>query len=350
LTLRQGQMCWARPSSTRRCSRRWRERKRWPLTRPGERPGQRPAGRRAGRTGGTRPRRGKGGGGRPARANRPDPGRLADLAAGPGLAAQGRCRCGDPGHVHRAADDRRLHRLPAPPDPAGRHPAMLPAHHQAMPGSGQARPRRTAVLGQRHHRHLARGAPSRPGRPRPAAAPRSARTCWASSASATTRPPRSGSPTTGCGTGTRATTPAMRWAAGCASTKSRSSCSPGTSPRTGRPTSPSAARKPPSGTRPSPATGTRSPPSPAGAASEATSTPPPPTASPHSTPSATHSQENPGYHQCPPSADTNSQHPVNGHISQALVKAAGNYDSVESENSGLSNQVISGLSIQVTGR
>jgi hypothetical protein len=41
---------------------------------------------------------------------------------------------------------------------------------------------------------------------------------------------------------------------------------------------------------------------------------------------------------------------VNAHISQALVKAAGNYDSVESENSGLSNQVISGLSIQVTGR
>ena len=136
---------------------------------------------------------------------------------------------------------------------------------------------------------------------------------WTSSASATTTPPPSGSPTTGCGTGTRETTPATRWAAGCATTRNRSSCSPATSPWTGRPTSPSAAPKPPSATRPSPATGTPSPPSPAGAASEATSTPPPPTASPHSTPSATHSPGNPGYRHCPPSADTNSRHPVNGH-------------------------------------
>jgi hypothetical protein len=43
----------------------------------------------------------------------------------------------------------------APAVPAGRHPAVLPAHHQAMPGSHQARPRRPAVLGRRHHRHLA---------------------------------------------------------------------------------------------------------------------------------------------------------------------------------------------------
>ena len=92
-------------------------------------------------------------------------------------------------------------------------------------------------------------------------------------------------------------------------TRSRSSCSPATSPWTGRPTSPSAAPKPPSATRPSPATGIPSPPSPAGAASAATSTPPPPTASPHSTPSATHSPENPGYRHCPPSADTNSREP-----------------------------------------
>ena len=49
----------------------------------------------------------------------------------------------------------------------GRHPAMLPAHHQAMPGSHQARPRRPAVLGRRHHRHPARGASGRRRRPRP---------------------------------------------------------------------------------------------------------------------------------------------------------------------------------------
>ena len=144
---------------------------------------------------------------------------------------------------------------------------------------------------------------TRPSRtPAPAAAPPSARTCWASSASATTRPPPSGSSTTGCGTGRTGTTPATRWAAGCAATKSRSSCSPAISPWTGPPTSPSAAPKPPSATRPSPATGIRSPPSPGGAASEAISTPPPPTASPRSTPSATHSPENPGYRHCPPSA------------------------------------------------
>ena len=97
------------------------------------------------------------------------------------------------------------------------------------------------------------------------------------------------------------------------SIRNRSSCSPATSQWTGRPTSRSAERKPPSATRPSPATGIRSPPSPGGAASEAISTPPPPTASPRSTQSATHSPENPGYRHCPPSADTNSRHPVNGH-------------------------------------
>ena len=97
---------------------------------------------------------------------------------------------------------------------------------------------------------------TRPSRaPAPAAAPPSARTCWTNSASATTTPSRSGSPTTGYETGTRGTTPATPWAAGYATTKSRCSCSPATSPRTGRPTSPSAERNPPSGTRPSPATG-----------------------------------------------------------------------------------------------
>ena len=78
-------------------------------------------------------------------------------------------------------------------------------------------------------------------------------------------------------------------------------------------TSPNAAPKPPSGTRPSPATGTHSTPSPAGAASEATWTPPLPTASPHSTPSALPSKATPGYRHCPPSSDTSSRHPVNGH-------------------------------------
>ena len=108
-----------------------------------------------------------------------------------------------------------------------------------------------------------------------------------------------GSSTTGCGTGMRETIPATRSAAGCATTRSRSSCSPATSTWTGPTTSPSAAPKPPSGTRPSPATGTPSPPSPAGAASAATSIRPPPTASPHSTPSATPSHETPGYRHCP---------------------------------------------------
>ena len=83
-------------------------------------------------------------------------------------------------------------------------------------------------------------------------------------------------------------------AAGCASTRNRSSCSPATSPRTGQPTSPSAAPKPPNATRPSPATGIPWPPSPGGAASAVTSIRLPPTASPHSTPSAPPSRENPG--------------------------------------------------------
>ena len=48
-----------------------------------------------------------------------------------------------------------------------RHPAVLPAHNQAMPGSHQARPRRPAVLGRRDHRHPARGAPGRRRRPCP---------------------------------------------------------------------------------------------------------------------------------------------------------------------------------------
>ena len=36
-----------------------------------------------------------------------------------------------------------------------RHPAVLPARDQKMPGGHETRPRRPAVLGRRHHRHLA---------------------------------------------------------------------------------------------------------------------------------------------------------------------------------------------------
>ncbi len=230
----------------RPCSRRWPGESAGRGRDPGERAGkQRPAARRAGRTGRTGPGgEGEDGPRRAARADRPDPGRAADLAAGHRLAAQGRRRRGDPGRVHRAADDRRLHRLPAPAVPAGLDRAMLPAHNPPMPGRHQARPRRPAVL-------VAASSPScarliRLSRTHvPAAAPPWTRTRWATSASATTRPPPPGSSTTGCAAGPTATTPATRWAAGCASTRSRSSCSPATSPRTGRPTSPSAAPKPP---------------------------------------------------------------------------------------------------------
>jgi hypothetical protein len=61
---------------------------------------------------------------------------------------------------------------------------------------------------------------------------------WRSCASATTRPPPSGSPITGCGTGTTGTTPATPWAAGCRNTRSRSGCSPASSPSSGPQTAP----------------------------------------------------------------------------------------------------------------
>jgi len=50
--------------------------------------------------------------------------------------------------------------------------------------------------------------------------------------------------------------------------------------------------------------------------------PPPPTASPHSTPSALPSKATPGYRHCPPSSDTSSRHPVNGHLPAAGLAAA----------------------------
>ena len=110
------------------------------------------------------------------------------------------------------------------------------------------------------------------------------------------------------------TTPATRSRPGCAPTRNRSSCSPGTSASASPITSAKEAPRPPSATRPSPATGTASQPSPAGAASAATSTQPPPTASPHSMPSAPPSRKPPGYRPCLPSADRHSRHPVNGHV------------------------------------
>ena len=50
-----------------------------------------------------------------------------------------------------------------------------------MPGSHQARPRRPAVLGRRHHRHPARGAPGGGSTPAPAGTPPWTRRCWTSS-------------------------------------------------------------------------------------------------------------------------------------------------------------------------
>ena len=135
---------------------------------PGERPGQ---GRAAAR--GIRRGRGEGPGGegrqgsrRTARADRPHPRRAADLAAGHRLASQGRRRHGDPRRVRRVADHRRLHGIPAPAAPAGRHPAVLRPRHPQVPRRHEARPRRPAVLGWRHHRHPPRGTPRRGRRPR----------------------------------------------------------------------------------------------------------------------------------------------------------------------------------------
>ena len=107
------------------------------------------------------------GGRRAARADRPHPRRAADLPAGHRLPPQGRHRRRAPGPVHRGADHRRLRRLPAPPGPAGRHPAMLCPRDQEMPRGHETRPGRPAVLGWRHHRDPARGAPGRRGGPRP---------------------------------------------------------------------------------------------------------------------------------------------------------------------------------------
>ena len=134
------------------------------------------------------------------------------------------------------------------------------------------------------------------------------RSSWRSCASATTRPPPSGSSTTGCGTGTTGTTPATPSAPGCRSTRSRSGCSPANSPSSGPATEPrSGPSGDPNATRPSPATGTPSAPSPAGAVSAATSTPPGTTACAPWTPSAPHLRENPGCRHSPHWPDTRSR-------------------------------------------
>ena len=71
----------------------------------------------------------------------------------------------DPGVLHRVLDQRRVRRLPASAAAAGRGAAVLPARHPPRPRGHQARPRQPAVLGRRRHRHPARGAPGRRGRP-----------------------------------------------------------------------------------------------------------------------------------------------------------------------------------------
>ena len=118
---------------------------------------------------------------RAARADRPDPGRAADLAAGHRLTAQG--TTSPPGSrplFTGSPDHRRLHRLPAPAVPARRHPAMLPARHPPMPRGHQTRPRRPAVLGRRHHRHPARGHQAVDRRPRPRQHRPGPADCWTS--------------------------------------------------------------------------------------------------------------------------------------------------------------------------
>ena len=87
---------------------------------PGERAGPRRgrAGRRT-RRGGSR-RRGQGGSRRAARAGHPDPGRAADLAAGPGVTEEGGRHRRGAAAVHRVPDHRRVQGIPAVAAPARR--------------------------------------------------------------------------------------------------------------------------------------------------------------------------------------------------------------------------------------
>ena len=250
-----------------------------------------------------------------ARADHPDPGRAADVPAGHGLAAEGRPRGRAPGRVHRLPDHRRLHRIPAPSDlQAGRHPAVRRPRHPQVPGGHETRPRRRPELGRRHHRGPPRARTRRSRPPAPAGTPNSASRHSTTCGNATTRPSKSGRPTTGCGTGTTGNHPGYALACWLRDYKEQVFLFTRELRRElDEQRQPSAARKPRSATRPSPATGTPWPPSPAGAACAATSTPPPPTASPHSTPSAAPSPANPGYRHSPQSPDISSRPPVNGH-------------------------------------
>src|SRR5262245_28180388 len=196
----------------------------------------------------------------------------ADLATGAGLAAPRRDHR-DLVVLHRVPHHRRVRRLPGSPAPARRiqqccQHVIRRCRAVAKLGPGSLQSWGADVI------EILREAHGLVEEARAGTVPRT-RSCWPSSASATTRPSPSGSSTTGTGTGTTATTPATSWAAGCATTPGRSGCAPANPPWSGRTRSPSRVLRPPSGTRPSPATGTPRQPSPAGAASAATSTPPP---------------------------------------------------------------------------
>ena len=128
---------------------------------------------------------------RAARAGHPDPGRAADLAAGPGVAAEGGRHRRGAATVHRVPDHRRVQGLPAAAALARRRPAVLSARHQEVPRRHETRPRQPAVLGRRRDQHPARGAPGGGGSPRPRGHRPGPRSSWRSCASATTRPPPS---------------------------------------------------------------------------------------------------------------------------------------------------------------
>jgi hypothetical protein len=187
-----------------------------------------------------------------ARADRPAPRRPPHAAAGHRLPPQGQRRGRDPGRLRREPHHRRVHRLPAPSLPDLRHPAVLPARHPQMQGRHETRPRRRPELG-------ALACWLRDYKEQVFLFTRDFSTDWTDNISE------------------RGAKAAKRHQAVSGYWHTR-------------------------------------PPSPTGAACAATSSPPPPTPSPHSMPSETHSPENPGYRHCPPSADTNSRHPVNGHI------------------------------------
>ena len=145
----------------------------WPPTRPRSTcwTRHRPAPRRRART-----RTGPGGEGRKAAAGAPHvliirtpDGRLTWLQA---IASRRKAAIvAAAGFLHRVPDHRRLRRLPAPPVPAGRHPAVRGPRDPPLPRGHEARPGRPPVLGRRRHRRPARGAPGRRGRPAPAATP-----------------------------------------------------------------------------------------------------------------------------------------------------------------------------------